>query len=239
MSIVKLFCFPYAGGSAMIFNKWKSYLNINCGIELIPVELAGRGRRIQEPLYTDLNDAVEDLYQIINIESLTGPYAFFGHSLGGLLAYELAQKIKKLDIPQPLHLFFSGRGAPNIARNEDKKYHLMDNDEFRLKVIELGGTPPEFFDHPELVEIFLPLLRNDFKLAETNMECEIAPFDIDITVFIGKEDHEITAEQTNSWKLHSKGTCTLHYFDGDHFFLHKEVSGISKAIKNVLKGMPV
>lgn len=233
MSIIKLFCFPYAGGSSMIFNKWKPYLNAFPDIELIPVELAGRGTRMEEPLYSELQEAVEDLYQVVISKINDSQYAFFGHSLGGLLVYELAQKIRQLNMPQPVHLFFSGRCAPDIKRN--KKYHLMDNDEFKLKVFKLGGTPSEFFDHPQLMELFLPVLRNDFRIAETDLsEQKLNPFDCDISVFLGRQDYEISPQVANRWKMHTKGTCVLHYFDGGHFFLHEEVAGITKLIKEYL-----
>jgi medium-chain acyl-[acyl-carrier-protein] hydrolase len=236
MSIIKLFCFPYAGGSAAMFNKWKPFLNTNSGIELVPVELAGRGSRVSEPLYIGLQEAVDDLYQIVSASIGNTPYAFFGHSLGGLLVYELAQKIKLLkNIPQPLHLFFSGKSAPDIERSRSKKYHLMDNDDFKLKVIELGGTPPEFFNHPELVEFFLPMLKNDFRLSEINLSEQSAdPFECNISVFLGKDDCETSEEQASNWKMHTKGICTLHYFNGGHFFLHDEGIAIIELINNTL-----
>lgn len=235
MSVVKLFCLPYAGGSAAIFSKWKRYLNVNNGVELVPLELSGRGRRILEPLYADLLEATEDLYQMIKVEIVDSSYAFFGHSLGGLLVYELAQKIKQADLRQPLHLFFSGRSAPNIERHKEEKFYLMNDSDFKQKVIELGGTSTEFFDHPELIDLFLPLLRNDFRLAETNLtERKVDPFSCDISVFLGKRDDEITAEQADAWKVHTKGRCSLHYFNGDHFFLHNEVAEISELINIVL-----
>lgn len=232
---IKLFCFPYAGGSASIYSRWQPYFNSHNGIELVPIELTGRGRRIHEPLYPDLMQAVEDLYELISNDIKSAPYAFFGHSLGGLLVYELAQKIKQLQIRQPLHLFFSGRGAPNIEIKR-KKYHLMNDEEFKDEVIKLGGTPPEFFDHPELTELFLPLLKNDFKLAETNLaQRELNPFKCDISIFSGKEDDKICQEQIDGWKLHTGANCSVHYFEGGHFFLHDEIPEISKLINNALK----
>ena len=91
MKKIKLFCFPYAGGSAAAYNKWRQYLDKH--IELRPVELAGRGRRIYDPLYQSIEEAVDDVYQLISPELAKGPYAFFGHSMGGIIAYELAYKI--------------------------------------------------------------------------------------------------------------------------------------------------
>jgi medium-chain acyl-[acyl-carrier-protein] hydrolase len=236
MQRIKLFCFPYAGGSAAIFNRWKPFLHAaHPGIELIPVEPAGRGKRMHDPLYSGLEEAVDDLYQTVVAAMGDCPYAFFGHSLGAMMSYELAQKMRRESLRPPLHLFFSGRGAPNVVRRF-YDYHLMEETEFRQKVLQLGGTPPEFFDHPELTQLFLPVLRNDFRLAETDLtQREIVPFDCDITVMMGKEDKEITAEQTDAWKFHTTGNCPVLYFNGDHFFLHQETRGITEWIGNTLR----
>ncbi|WEA01648.1 thioesterase II family protein [Mucilaginibacter sp. SJ] len=236
MSTIKLFCFPYAGGSATIYSKWASFLSMNKGIELIPVELSGRGKRIEEPLYKNLQDAVEDLLMKIEPEITDTPYAFFGHSLGGLLAYELALKIKHLGVRQPLHIFFSGRAAPDVKSETKKKYHLMDEEEFKNEVIALGGTSKEFFNHPELLALFMPMLRNDFKLAETDFhERETDPFDYDITILSGKDDHKVSAVQIDAWKGHTNTHCDIHYFEGGHFFLHDQVAGITKLILDTMK----
>jgi medium-chain acyl-[acyl-carrier-protein] hydrolase len=219
-----------------MFTHWKRYLNANSAIELVPVELAGRGKRIYDPLYHNLQDAVEDLYHRNSGEIANAPYAFFGHSLGGLLAYELALKIKQINTRQPIHLFFSGRSAPNVDNPNERKYHLMEDEEFKEEVVKLGGTPRDFFEYVELTDLFMPLLRNDFKLAETDLiQRKVNPFDCDITIFSGKEDHRISGEQIDGWKAHTNGRCTFHYFNGGHFFIHDEVTRIVKLIDNTLK----
>src|SRR6185369_7818116 len=111
MSKIKLFCLPYAGGSSMVFHKWKKYLNSE--IELRAIELAGRGRRIHESMYQDRAEAVEDVFQLIKDEIRQSPYALLGHSMGSLIAYEVAQKIRANKLPEPLHVFFSGSSAPH------------------------------------------------------------------------------------------------------------------------------
>jgi surfactin synthase thioesterase subunit len=216
----------------VIFNKWKKYLDPS--IELRPIELAGRGKRIQEPLYNDIQDVIEDVFNIIKGEINEYPYTLLGHSMGGMIAYELAQKIKKDNLPSPIHIFFSGKGAPHVK--DDKKYHLMPEEEFKKEIIELGGTPPEFFDHPELMEVFLPLLKNDFKLSEAELyNGNINPLNCNITVFIGKED-DLTAEECDGWKKHTKGLCSIHYFEGKHFFILDETKQIVRLINNVILG---
>ncbi len=232
MSKIKLFCFPYAGGSAQIFKKWKPYLNSQ--IELIPVELAGRGRRINDAFYKDISEAIEDVFQLINKEINHVPYALFGHSMGGMISYRLAQKIRDKKRPNPLHIFISGRSAPHITDDDRKKFHLMNDDDFKREVIELGGTPPECFEHPEFLELFLPLLKNDFRLAETEMQDrEIRPLENNITIFFGKEEN-LTAEQRHGWMKHTKQLCAIHYFEGGHFFLHNETKQVVNCINNTL-----
>ncbi len=233
MKKYKLFCFPYAGGSAVIYNKWRPYLKP--GIELIPVELAGRGRRIQDPLYKDIPELIEDVFQAVTNEMDDTPYAFFGHSMGGMISFRLAQKMEDDGLPPPAHVFFSGRNAPNSKRLDKKIYHLMDDTQFKQEVMELGGTPPEFFEYPELVDLFLPLLRNDFRMSETDIHAEIRPLDLNISVFLGKEDN-LTAEECDGWKYHGTRLCSLHYFNKGHFFLHDETEQIVKIINNVLAG---
>lgn len=234
MSKIKLFCFPYAGGSSMIYNDWKPYLNSE--IELIPVELAGRGKRINEPLYVDIKEAIEDVYRIVRPQLNGSQYALFGHSMGGMISYQLYQKLRVEKYQLPIHVFFSGRSAPHVERTDEKKYHLLNEEDFKEEVINLGGTPPDFFDHPELLELFLPLLRNDFKLAETDYyNDEIHPLNSNISVFLGK-DEDLTTEQCDGWKRHTKNLCSIHYLNGGHFFLHDETEPIVRLINNALLG---
>jgi surfactin synthase thioesterase subunit len=233
MTRVKLFCFPYAGGSAVVYKQWKQLLHP--GIDLMPVELAGRGTRTREASYKDLEEAVEDIFRIVKYEMANVPFMLFGHSMGATIAYQLAQKIRHANMPEPLHLFFSGQSAPHL-RHEDKKiYHVMPDEEFKREVLELGGTPPEFFQHPELMDMFLPLLKNDFRISETIPSSDqINPFDDDITVFLGKED-EMTHAQCDGWKNHTKQLCTIYHFKGGHFFFHDERRKIVKIINDTFK----
>jgi medium-chain acyl-[acyl-carrier-protein] hydrolase len=229
---IKLFCFPYAGGSSVIFNIWKQYLDPK--IELIAIELAGRGKRMKDDLYKDLPEMVEDVYKLVYKEIKGSAYAIFGHSMGGIISYQLGQKLRENNYPAPVHIFFSGLNAPHVKRPDKIIYHLLDEEEFKKALINLGGTPPEFFEHPELIEVFLPALKNDFKLAETFIyNGEIHPLDCNITVLLGK-DEDFTSDQCDGWKKHTKKLCTIHYFDGGHFFLHNDTKQIVNIINNSL-----
>lgn len=231
---MKLFCFPYAGGSSAIFSRWKSYIGPD--VEIRAIELAGRGKRIHEAHYNDFNEVINDVFSLI-IDEIKGndDYAFFGHSMGAKIAYELTQKILRKGLPRPGHIFFSGRGAPYVLGQDEKEYHKLPDEEFKEEVIKLGGTPKEFFEHPELLEVFLPLLKNDFKLAAREINGEkISPLPCDITVLLGKEE-ELTSEQIDSWKNYTIGNCTIHYFNGGHFFINEKVEEVVGKINNTIQ----
>ncbi len=232
MRKIKLFCFPYAGGSAVAYNKWKPLLDAS--IELKPIELAGRGRRIFDPPYKDVEALGEDVFRIVKDQLSTGPYALFGHSMGGLIAYNLAQKIREHNLPAPAHVFFSGKAAPHVKDEDAKDFHLMKDEDFRKEVLLLGGTPPEFFEHRELLEMFLPILKNDFKMVETvRFEGEIQPLACNITALLGKED-DLTPEQCEGWHAHTDKRCNIHYFEGGHFFIHDAAAQITRIINRAL-----
>jgi surfactin synthase thioesterase subunit len=220
----------------MIYKKWRPHLHQD--IELIPVELAGRGKRITEPLYSTFDDVIDDVYSVVAKHIADDvPYAIFGHSMGSMVAYRLSQRIRtNRNMCMPRHMFFSGRGAPHVIRSDQKKYSKMPLDEFKREVIDLGGTTPEFFDYPDLMEIFLPLLKNDFFLAETVL-CrpdEISPLPCDITVMAGREE-DLTPEQIVEWKRHSHKRCEIHYLDGGHFFINTQTEEVASIINLKLK----
>lgn len=233
---MKLFVLPYAGGSTSAFSKWKAHIAGH--IDFIPVELAGRGKRMSEVNYKDLSAAVEDVYNIILPQIQNHEYALFGHSMGSLLIHELTKKMRDTNNRMPRHLFFSGRGAIQVKRPDDKIYHLMPDDLFRKEIDNLGGTPPEFFEYPELMELFLPLIKSDFAIAETNIELDnFEPINVDITVFNGNED-DITSEQHEGWKFYTSRTCHMHIYEGDHFFLNHKMEEMMQIINATLSAIP-
>ena len=232
MNKIKLFCFPYAGGEAASYNKWRQYLDKT--IEIRPIELAARGRRMREPNYNSIDDVVDDVYNIIKNELVIGPYALFGHSMGSMIAFELAYKIRDNNLPMPLHIFFSGRAAPQVPRDNKRKFHHLPEDKFKKEMLEMGGTPKEFFEHPELMEVFLPLLKGDFRLTETyTHEKKDAPLACNITVFSGKQDED-TTEDVEPWKIHTEKNCDIFYFEGGHFFIHEETEKLVDIINAAL-----
>ena len=226
-----LFCLPYAGGSEVIYYKWKKYLNSS--IQLEPIELKGRGKRFNEAFYESLEEAVQDIFENIKDKVLHDEYAIYGHSMGSLLAYELYYKICKENVRMPKHMFFSGYKAPSIPRNE-KQIYLLPDDEFIKEVIELGGTPQEVADNEELLQLFTPILRNDFKMLEKYLYKEKKEkIQCDISILNGKED-DITLQEILVWKYHTDKEFKVYNFEGNHFFINNNVEGITKVINNTL-----
>lgn len=230
---IKLFCLPYAGGSAQtIYTKWNDHLDSN--IELRPIELTGRGARIAESLYLNIEEAIDDVLEQIRDEIINYDYAIFGHSMGSMLTYKVLQRIDNLKLPPPIHSFFSGRRAPHCPSRKTVPYSKMNELELEKEMIELGGTPPEFFEYPELKNIFMPIIKSDFKIADSLVEkFEIVPFNYDISVFIGKEEN-VTREEANEWIQHTNKNCSIEYFDGGHFFLLDQMQAVIESINNCL-----
>lgn len=228
---IKLFCFPYAGGSSAVYIPWKRFYTAS-PVDLFPVELSGRGRRIGEPLYQSVDEMIQDAFLQIKDHLKDGNYSFFGHSMGAMICYELCREIRRNGYPLPLHIFFSGRGAPQID-HRDKNYHLMPDDEFRNEVMKLGGTPPEFFTNPELTTFFVPILKNDFRLVTEAPRYTIPEkIDVDISVLVGKDD-DLFPEQISGWKEVTSGNAGFYYFNGNHFFLHHAGQEIANIIQRV------
>ena len=213
---IKLFCIPYAGGSASVYKKWN--LSLADNIELCPIELAGRGSRITEKYYENLEEAVDDIFSQIVNDITTLDYAFFGHSMGAFLVYEVAQKINALGLPMPKNIFFSGKKPPGTLQST-KRLSKMSSLEFEKNILALGRTPPELFQYPELKKLFIPLLRSDFSLSETVVDRpEIIPFDTDITVLLG-DSEGVSPTVAVQWYAHTNKKCSIHFIEGGHFFI--------------------
>ncbi|CAM3987589.1 thioesterase II family protein [Mesobacillus zeae] len=229
MEKIKLFCLPYAGSSATVYMKWKKYLHHS--IQLIPIELAGRGKRIVEPLYTDIEEAVNDIYEKIQDELEDTPYAFFGHSMGSLLAFECIHKIRSQKKRMPETIFFSGKKPPH--KKMDKIYHVLPNAEFIKEILEMGGTPKEIVEHKELLQIFIPILKADFRIVETYDYKEKGEvFDCDIVAMNGKQDNLTT--DMGEWNKYTSGEFRIYNFDGDHFFIHDHLETVVNLINQEL-----
>lgn len=212
---LNLFCFPYAGGGASIFRTWQD--SLPASIKVYPAHLPGRESRLRDQPITRLPVIVEELSKAI-LPHLDRPFAFFGHSMGALISFELARYLRRNYEIEPHHLFVSGHRAPQLGSVLEKTSHLPEP-EFIEVLRGLNGTLPEVLEHPELLALMIPLLRADFSVCETYAYSDDAPLSCPLTVFGGLQDTEITREHLAAWSEHTTGSFSLKMFPGDHFFL--------------------
>jgi surfactin synthase thioesterase subunit len=174
------------------------------------------------------------MYRCVTAQVQDDEFAFFGHSMGSMIAYELTLALRRNGERLPIHNFFSGRAAPHMPC-EQSNLHLLSDDAFKEALLQLGGTPAQFFEYPELMETFYPLLRNDFMLAQTDFsERPIEALDTDITVFFGS-DEDFSDEAMMGWRKHTDKCCSLHVLRGDHFFLHHQMPRMLHIIRQTLQ----
>lgn len=227
---LRLFCFPYAGGTAAIYRNWPEKLLAN--VELYLVHLPGRAGRLQEEPFTRLLTLVKELVPHIR-PFLDKPYAFFGHSMGALISFELARQLRRERAPSPSQLFLSGRSAPHIPDTDPQTFDLPEA-EFIQELRRLNGTPQEVLDHPELMLLMTPLLRADFSVCQTYEYEPGPPLDIPMIIFGGLQDHEVPREDLEAWREHTSATFKLRMLPGDHFFLNSEQALLLKTLSQDL-----
>lgn len=231
---LRLFCFHYAGGSAALFQRWPAHLPP--AVEVSALQLPGRGNRLGEAPFTDLRQLTAALADQLQ-PRLDRPFAFFGYSMGGLLAYELARTLRQRDLPLPAHLLIAARRAPQFAQPQPHLSQLPDAQIVQTLRQAGNAIPQELAADQAILQLMLPTLRADFQLAETYHFEEDQPLACPITVFGGTEDAHATAEQLVGWQQHTLHAFQMHYFDGGHFFLHSAESALLQRVTQTLAPM--
>ena len=215
---LRLFCFPYAGAGASVFYSWPSQLPRD--VEVAAVQLPGREARLAEKPYTGMKELVEKLYEVIT-PYLDVPFAFFGHSNGAIMSFELARLLRARGGPVPLHLFLSGRMAAHIPNRHDP-IHALPEPQFSQELRRLEGTPEEILQNDEIMALVRPLLRADFSLAETYVYDPGPPLDVPISAYGGDRDLDVTVDDVHAWGEHTTAAFRPRIFSGGHFFLNTE-----------------
>jgi medium-chain acyl-[acyl-carrier-protein] hydrolase len=214
-SAFPLFCFPYAGGGSRIFAGWQELLR--GGIKVCPVELPGRGHRWNEALLPSMSSLVEDLRVGLR-PYLTRRFAFFGHSMGALLAFELARSLRRNDGREPDHLFVAGAKAPQV-KDREIEIHKLPDKEFLDRLLELEGTEAEIFSKPDLLELLIPIVRSDFECVETYSYRDETPLSCPVSAYGGLMDGSCPQQDQRQWQSVTTGTFALRMFPGNHFFV--------------------
>ncbi len=223
---MNLFCFPFSGGSFYSYKPFEKHVPRH--IHVSGIDLPGHGRRMREPLLTDIHEMVEDIWMSIK-DDLNAPYAIYGHSLGSTLAYLFTLKAIAENKPSPCRLFLSGRNAPSV--NKRKNIHLLPKQEFIQKLLQYGGTSKELLQEKDLMEFMVPIMRADFQAVETYTYDRNAPrLAIPLTVMIGLNDVDVTYEEALKWQEVTTWKISVRQFPGGHFFIFDHLPEISRII---------
>ena len=233
MEKIRLFCLPYAGASAHVFLKFRKGLHPS--IELSPVELAGRGSRMDEPFHNGIAAAARDVYSRIQGDMEHRPYAFWGHSMGGLIVFEVLHLAKAAGIPDPRHVFLSACRAPQAVKRS-RAVHKLSDEDLKEEILLMGGTPPEALEQEEFLRLFLPVLRADYRAVETyEFPGDRPKLTCDITAVGGDRD-ALPVQEMLGWREVTQGGFRMIRLSGDHFFIHDNVEAMAGLFNSVLTG---
>ncbi|QNH03087.1 thioesterase II family protein [Pseudomonas sediminis] len=233
---LRLYCFPYAGAGHTVFQHWRAGLPSD--IELALIKLPGRGARFGEPRATSLAELAEALTVAIVQASTDGiPFAFFGHSMGALLAFETARRLARQEL-SPALLLVSARTAP-VAHGWRERVADLPSAQFLEVIRGMNGMPRELLDNPEWIELFLPIIRGDFALCEDYRYSAAPPLPCAIHVLAGEADASVPLSLLDGWAQESQAECRTWLFPGGHFYLFEQESELFALLQRLLLSEPL
>ncbi|QJB31879.1 thioesterase [Chitinophaga oryzae] len=227
--MINLFCFPFVGGDAGAYES----LRVHAGdeVNIITLELPGRGARYADPLIDDIQLLAEDCYRQLS-GKLSAPFAFFGHSMGALLAYLLTRKLAAMRQPPPAYLFVSGFGGPSVAMTAARR-QVAVGEEWKRKMYEVMQVPLSVLNSETFWAVYEPIIRTDLLMFKKYDYEPDVPFNIPISVFIGTED-DVTIAEAGAWQRETGSPVTIHLFSGKHHFWKDHTGEIMTMIRQKL-----
>jgi surfactin synthase thioesterase subunit/3-oxoacyl-(acyl-carrier-protein) synthase/acyl carrier protein len=250
---IRVFCFPYGGGSASIYRDW--HHDFPETIEVCPIQLPGRENRLNEMPISEMKGLIKTLISELR-PYLNVPFLFFGHSMGALIAYELTRELKKQNLPLPMHLFVSAfpdprlpaKGLNNLLTHLNKNNITLNSMDSGVAISKLSDEQllilsdafnqhgltdyKDYLLNREITKILLPIFINDMKLIKDYRYQHVNPLDIPLTVFLSKCDAWIPYDDHLSWQEHTSKSCTFHEYDAEHLFIKDK--SIKQAIINII-----
>lgn len=226
---MRLFCFHYGGGSASIFKRWSKDL-IN-EVELVAIQLPGREERFDEPLLDNIDVVINDLF--LNFSFYDKPFIFFGHSIGALIAFELARILRAKIQLQPQHLIASSAKAPQVPLKKTP-IHKLDDIQFIEELRKYNGVPEYILQDNEIMSLFMPIMRADFRISETYIYHDQKPLDFPITALGGIGDNTFDLKDLAEWQKQTTNSFKQSILNGDHFFINASYDETIKIINHIL-----
>jgi medium-chain acyl-[acyl-carrier-protein] hydrolase len=230
---VRMFAFPYAGGSAQIYRTWPARLPQT--VELFCLQLPGRGAQLWARPFDRLMPLVQAVADAIR-PLLDRPFVFFGHSMGALIGFELVRELRRRTAPLPQHLFVAGCVAPQRP-SPFRTMHLSDED-FLAELRRINGIPDEAWESPELLKLVLPAVRADCALTETYVYTSESRLPTAITALGGIADPLVGRADLDGWHAHTSEAFSLRMLHGDHFFVQSASISVLEILARTLSAIP-
>ncbi|MCG8157286.1 thioesterase [Brenneria goodwinii] len=220
---IELYCLPSAGGNAAMYSTWNQltpdWLNV------CPVEYPGHGSRLKEPLTNNPHRLIHEITEAI-INKGKSKIALFGHSVGSILALQVVKQLQLGDRAAAIQLIvLSGRPETSMLSNRPRNYHLLPREAFLKVVAVYEGIPEELVDNQEVLDFFLPILRNDFQLNDRLIDIAPVSTTSPLMAMFGQDDTEIvSAEAVEKWSTYTTRWLGSHIFPGGHFYLNDKAA---------------
>jgi surfactin synthase thioesterase subunit len=226
---LRLLCFPYAGGSASIYQGWSAGLPSD--VDVCAIQLPGHQTRLAEPPFTDLAPMLGAIAEAL-LPYSDLPWALFGHSFGGLVAFEFARWLRRNGSP-PRHLFIAGALPPEVLARRPSA-PASDSD-LVASLQRRNGLPAAVLGDAELLELVLPALRADVTVLENYRYQPESPLDVPLSVFGGAKETESTPTVLSAWRSHTSNAFRHRILPGGHFFIDSERAALLASITEDLR----
>ncbi|MGW0244886.1 thioesterase II family protein [Micromonospora sp. LA-10] len=224
-----LVCFPHAGGSASYFTALSSELR--SALHVFAVQYPGRQDRLRDRCLTSIFELAEESYAALR-PLLDRPVAFFGHSMGAMIAFEVANLMRERLDAAPATLFVSGRRAPSRVR--DESVHLRDDAGLVAELKKLSGTDSRILDDEDVLRMVLPSMRSDYRAVESYRFRPGPPLSCPVVALVGADDDKVDLDEARSWGDHTTGGFRLHVFPGGHFYLAEQRQAVADLVSRQL-----
>jgi len=228
-ALIRLFCFHHSGGGASAYYPWVDH--ISPYIEMVAIQLPGRESRFTEPLTNNLNYIIKELNEGFDIYK-DKPFFVFGHSLGGIIAFEFVKSIHQHYSLYPRHIIISATKAPHFPFRM-KPLSPLDDEALKEELKAYNGINERILENDELLSLFLPIIRSDFSISEKYCSADVTPLPCNILHLSGSQDWTVNEEEIQGWATHTSGKFEHISFPGGHFFLKDHQRDIIKLINQI------